>query len=52
MSCAWSGAGDPVIAVSFADTARAIVAVVSPARPAAGDPSVPSTIRPHMDPGG
>src|SRR6185436_3217720 len=46
--CAASGTGDPVIAVSFADTARAMVATVSPARAAAGEPSVPSTIRPHM----
>ena len=30
-----------MIAVSFAETARAIVAVVSPAREAAGEPSVP-----------
>ena len=52
MSCAWSGADDPVIAVSLDETARAIVAVVSPARDAAGEPSVPSTIRPHMDSAG
>jgi hypothetical protein len=41
-----------VIAVSFAETARAIVVVVSPAREAAGEPSVPSTIRPHIELGG
>ena len=44
----WRSDAVPLVAIRRAEVARAISAATSPARVAAGDPSVPNTIRPHM----